>query len=777
MKIYLDPFGLLPASDVLEVVDDPSYVAARQLLLAFLRSPANPSRDVVVRQQPWTQWFEDLPGMLAVRISPLATLREQHPVTAFPGDLTDTDVQELNLLSTTGIEPTVAGITNHFFGGLFQVPVTTESPTIYELARFIAQKPAALNKRYLRQLWSQHLNHFPAALDPLKIADVQFAKILAEGIYLGGRSEHAFDWEHEHAIWLKKSFQIHVSDLQQLKLLSWSTRPFEITDEDPKLEAKVTHLVSGELKKGISPLEILSGRYIGELRALLSSDVKVDAALLEAIEERYADILVAYPQLHTQIRSRVSPELISPPKASDLHALPLLQQLRTWQDWATKSFIPFKFWLDQVKDPSAETLELVEQHANQYGDWLFANYAALIDDERILTNTNVRQRAQQLLSPTGSRLVWLIIDGFPDAYTTLLLAALKKHGLNRTKVEYALASLPTITEIGIPALLNGLRPNADSFIGDKNKRKAALIQAYPDYHVVFSNQVRDFADTLAAESDLCCLHWLDIDSYQHKEDRQIEGTRAEYIGQELDKRIGLLATAMRLTADRRTRLLISTDHGTTRCLRNESGISNRKIKEAAAEPHERCIKLVGKLADEQLDPLETYHLTKELTHNPDDWVAARGYRYFGSNDSGYRHGGLSPEETIVPIVVAEVSELVVAELTVSYFGTKKLELGKTFKEVQIRVHNPNAFALELRSLTIAEDPKTQFTLPSQLEPNGKITLKSSLKLPSSLRPQGGYINVTASLEYVVQGEPYANQVTFPLPIQQAELDDFDFDSL
>lgn len=777
MKIYLDPYGLRPASDAIEIVDDVSYIQSRQLLLAYLRNPASPSRDVVVRQHPWTQWFEDLPKALTVRVSPLALLREQHPVAAFPGDLTDGDVQELNLLSNTDIEPTVTGITKHFFGGLFQTPATTESATVYVLARFIAQQPFVLTKRYLRHLWNQHLNHFPTALEPLKAADAKFANALAEGIYLGGKSELASDWEHEHAVWLKKSYHINTSDLQQLKLLSWSTRPFKLTAADPKLESKVTHFVSSELKKGVSPLEALPGRYLGELRALLSSGIKVDAELLEAIEERYADILSENPQLHAQIRSRVSPELVCPPKASDLLALPRLQQLRTWQDWAIKSFIPYKFWLDQVKDPSAETLELVEQHANQYSDWLFANYATLIDDERVLTNTNVRQRVQKLLTPAGSRLVWLIIDGLPDAYTPLLLAALKKHGLNRTKVEYALTSLPTITEIGIPTLLNGLRPDADSFIGDKNKRKAALVQAYPDYDVVFSNQVRDFAETLAAESDLCCLHWRELDSYQHKEDREIEGTRAEFIGQELDKRIGLLAEAMRLTADRRTRLLISTDHGATRCLRNESGISNKKIKEAAAEPHERCIKLVGKLADEQLDPLETYHLTKELTHNQDDWVAARGYRYFGSNDSGYRHGGLSPEETIVPVVIAEASDLIVAELTVSYFGTKELELGKTFKEVQIRVHNPNAFAVELHNLTIAEDPKTQFALPSQLEPNGKITLKSSLKLPSSLRPQDGYVNVTASLNYVVQGEPYTNQVTFPLPIQQAELDDFDFDSL
>jgi hypothetical protein len=776
MRIYLDPFGLQPVSGALEVTDDASYVVARQLLLAFMRSPDRPSRDVVVRDEPWTQWFDDLPTTLAVPVSPLAKLRDRWPGVALPADLTDKDVQELGLLLGTEVEPTLTGIAKHFFAGAFHSVVSTEPATVYALARYVAQKPPALNKDYLRKLWSQRLDSLPLALEPLKAADATFAKILAEGIYLGGRPELTSDWEHENALVLGKTYQVSLTDLQQLKLLGWTIRPFNVTDIDPKSEQKITQLVSAALKKGTSPLDMLSGRYVGELRALLSAATRLDAAILQTIEARYADILSNETYLHGQLRALVTPELLAPPTAADLSLLALPQQLRTWQEWATTSFIPYKFWLDQVKQPTAEALDQVEEYANLYGDWLFAHYATLIDDERILTSSNVRQRAQQLLSPNDSRLIWLIIDGLPDAYTSLLTAALKKHGLNKIKVDYALTTLPTITAIGIPALLNGLRPNASSFI--PIKRKEALIQAYPDHRVVFSNQPRDFADTLVAEADLCCLHWRELDSYQHKEDREIEGTRAEHIGHELDKRIGLLAAAMRQTPDRRTRLLISTDHGATRCLRNESGISNRKIKEATAEPHERCIKLVGKLAEEQLDTKETYHLTKEMTHNQDDWVAARGYRYFGSNDSGYRHGGLTPEETIVPVLIAEASDLIVNDLLMSYFGTKELELGKTLKDVQLRIQNPNTFAIELRGLSIAQDPKIQFSLPSQLDSNGSITLKVNLKLPSSLRPQGGYVNLNASLEYMVQGENYTAQVTFPVSIQQAnELDDFDFDSI
>lgn len=778
MKIYLDPFSLQPASEALEVSDEASYVVARRLLLDFMRSNGQNNRDIIVRQKPWIEWFIDLPQSLIAQVSPLGLLRQKYPNVTLPVDLTEQDVQELNLLSDIDFEPSAVGITKHFFGNLFKQLVNPDAPTVYALARFVKQNPTVLTKRYLYRVWTQHLGHLPGVLDPLKVADFAFAQALAEGIYLGGSPELAFDWEHDNTVWLKNNYQVQVSELQQLKLLNWIKRPFKPTDNDPVVEQKIKQRVTAELKKGTSPLELLQGHYSGELRAVLSAAIKVDTALLSVLEARYENITANDPQLLSKLRSLVNPELVAPPAEQTLTGLSLSQQLRVWQDWAITSFIPYKFWLDQVKRPPAEVLDEVEKFSNQYGDWLFANYSALIDDERILTNSNVRQRVQQLLSSTDSRVIWLIIDGLPDAYTPLLTAALRKHGLNKIKVEYALTALPTITEIGIPALLNGLRPDASSFISDSSKRKEALVQAFPNNEVVFSNLPGSFAKTLEADSDLCCLHWRELDEYQHKEDNEIEGTRADYISYELDKRIGLLAAAMQANPNRRTRLLISTDHGATRCLRNEYGISNKKIREAAAKSHERCVKLIGKLEHEHLDAEETYHLTRAITYNQDDWVVARGYRYFGRNDHGYRHGGLSPEETIVPVLVAEVGAVLVTELAISYFGKKELELGKTLKEVLFRVQNPNDFIVELRGLSIAEDPRTEFILPAQIAPNSSVTLKTKLKLPLSLRSQNKSASLTASLEYVVQGDSYTAQASISVPIQQAnELDDFDFDNL
>lgn len=166
--------------------------------------------------------------------------------------------------------------------------------------------------------------------------------------------------------------------------------------------------------------------------------------------------------------------------------------------------------------------------ATQYGYWLFANYAALLSHGGILTNRAVRGGVADLLAAPNSRVLWLIIDGFPAAYLPLLHEALTRHGLHAVRTDYALAPLPTITEIGIPPLLNGLRPDDPAFTTD---RAEALRRAFPHKSVAFAAVVGRFAEALATETDLCCLHWTDLDEYQHRPEYKIEGTRTKHIRQ------------------------------------------------------------------------------------------------------------------------------------------------------------------------------------------------------------------------------------------------------
>jgi PglZ domain len=770
-KIYLDAFSLLATADTFEVVDDATYVAARSQLLAQVRLPHMKHQNILVQRKPWTQWFTDLPEQVEC-ITPLGELRKLYPLVKLPSNLTDQDVLDLKLLKAS-IEPSEQAITKIYFNALLPSS-SVKSEFLYFISRYIIEKSHIFKIRFLKHLWEQNLTHLPAILHPLRSGNVAFANILSEGLYLRNWLELLQDWQHKHAATLKKDFGSPIADL--LPFLSSNsladTFQFDASTLELQYELAIKKHTFKVLKSENSHFLTLPGRYKAELQAIIEFAPLLNANEKQLLENKYAKHLTANAALHKQLSSLVPPLLAQTPT---LTGLTLPKQYVAWQQWATSSFIPYKFWLDQLKTRTEAQVEDVEKMAILYGDWLFDNYSALMGHDDILTNRAVRHRIAALLENPNNRVIWLIIDGLPAVYTSLLSSALQKHSFNRVQTDYALAPLPTITEIGIPALLTGLRPDAKAFTA---KREEGLAQSFPKSKTVFTASVGYFAEKLAEESDLCCLHYVGIDSFQHKPESQITKSRAAVIEAEINEQIDGIIAAMQLTPGRNTKLVITTDHGATKCLRNASGIINSKIKAATLQSHERCVKLNSSLTPGQLDANETYHLTKDITHNTEEWIVARGYRYFGANDTGYRHGGLSPEETIVPIVVAEMVEFDYEELTIGYFGSKDLQLGKTIKDVSFQVYNPNAVTVEVRELTIHVDINAQFALPILIEANSRVVLDTILKLPRTLTPQKGFVALATTIAYLVHGEAITTQTSCSVPIQKAnEADDLDFDAL
>ena len=778
-RIVLDPHYLRPLpAGALEVTDPASYRAARRHLLRAVRFPAEAAAPVVVRAGHWQHWFGDVPDWLET-VSPRRELQARYPGQPLPPALNDAAVLDLDLLHLPGLVPTAAGLRQHFFPGLpLPAAAVPSAAGLFRLATFAGANAQPLAVPYLRAEWAAALAALPPALAPLRAADAAFARLLAEGIYLSGLPAAAAEWGHEHRAALAAQHGIALADLAPL--LRWTVPPFAPAAVEAGWEQGLQKTILAGLQPLPAPLRPLSqaallpGHYRAEVLALLALAPVLAAETAAQLEQHYAAVLAADRSgLRERLRALVPPPLLPPPTAAALAALPLPAQFRCWQEWATTGFIPHKFWLDQLPDPTETQLTAVEKMADDYGEWLFANYAALLNHGDILSNRSVRGRVADLLAAPTSRVLWLIIDGFPAAYLPLLQAALTQHGLSQVQLDYVLAPLPTITEIGMPALLNGLRPDDPDFVPHPQYEEA-LRRAFPGHSTAQSSAVGYFQQKLAADTDLCCLHWWELDAYQHKPQHHIKGSRTEHIRRELDEYIGELAAEMRRLPDRHTHLVISTDHGATRCLRNQSGIKNRKINEAATKRHERCVKLDNKSLlneAEHLDPAETYFLPPSLTHNPDPWVVARGYRYFGSNDAGYRHGGLTPEETIVPLVVATLGTLAPKPLRLTYPETRPLVLGSTLADAAFLLENPNDFAVQLRELRLLEDAKATLPLTAVLAPRARLPLAVSFKLPRNVSVASGQVALTAEIRCVVQGEERTERVSLTIKLPINELDD------
>lgn len=575
-------------------------------------------------------------------------------------------------------------------------------------------------------MWDEKLSSLPDTLLPLREADKAFCQALSEGIYMGGIPTLVKDWEYNYAVNFKVAYGISLKELTPL--VCWSVRSFP---DDPDQEALLTEklLILLEENKEVDQTKnlILPGLYRAEIDAILSCTTILTTEQLHYIEKKYAHLLTK--ERLFQLQRLVPPTLEPIPNLADLS---LTKQAEAWRKWAVESFIPYKFWLDGLTDPQAIQLYSVELLATQYGDWLFANNAALLALSDVPTNYGIIEQIRELLEVKNSAVIWFIIDGFPAIFVPMLEQILCEHGLVRQTKHYAFAALPTITEVGIPAQLCGLTPDSSAFTED---RSIALDQAFSNYTTTFTAVVNKFQGALDSKVDLCCLHWQGIDQLMHKDDNDFENSmaRVKSIRNALDERISKLAKAINSRTDRPTKLIISTDHGMTKCLRNAMNIKNAKLVEAAATTRERSVRLEGKLLTVHLDKEETYYLTSDITRNPTAYVSARGYRYFGSNDRGYRHGGLTPEETVVPIIVASMAVFAVKPLQITYYGsTDGLEQGKTIKGFTVQIQNRNAFAIEVLTLTLKEDPNGDFGLPVHINPLSAVKVTATIKIAQRL---------------------------------------------
>lgn len=770
MKIYIDKYHLQKyANDTLEVVDTTSYVKARQEILSFFLSKKSSFKSIHVFQKPYFNWFNDLDEYTEV-VSPKGFLCKKNNVNNLPENLSDEDIIDMGLIEL-GIEPTEKEIIKYYLGQSLPTDLS-KIDSLYTITQIAIEKSDSFNKKYIKRFWAEYFRsqsekvnvQTNLILKPIMALDLEICDIISEGIYCCKDVAYIEEWLHNNAQIFRK---LDVSTKSIKKLLS-----------DTIINLKPNHLYDTKLvrfcTKRLLEKEILwnnlSGFYNAEIIAILNSKPKLSSEDLISLLKKYS-ALITDRQKH-ELSKLVIPTLEATPL---IDGMPFDQQVKKWQNWAINSFIPYKFYLDnQSSEIEGNEISKIEKMSECYSDWLFNNLESIYRQDLTLTNLDIITKINQVLQQSNPKIIWLIIDGFPAFYQPLLESVLKENGINKIKTEWSFAVLPTITEVCIPTMLSG---KFESSISDSN-RTNLLVNSSIHRKCIYTSQLRDFHQNISADVDIACFHAIDIDKLLHKNDSEFAEGREIEIKTILQKLIEPISKVIKSSTERQIKFVISTDHGATKCLENGRNITNPKLLEAAKDkPRERCIRLEGKLKNENIDTSEMYMLPKEISRNIDDWAIARGYRYFGRNDSGYRHGGLSPEETIVPVMFCEISNIEPVILLIKYLGNKKLAFGKTEKDFNIQIKNMSVSTIKLIEVLIEEDANCIFELPEKLEGNNYISLKSNLKLPRKLEPKAtnGELDLTINIKYLLLGESIEQKYSFTIFTEKDEFgDDFDF---
>jgi hypothetical protein len=744
MRIIIDEYNLETYSDAFLVTDDKTFIESRKLILNFKRGDNKLQyKTIVINSNPYCYWFYDVVNEIDLeRILPSKLLQNKFKNIKIDEELEEKDIVSLNLIKDT-IEPTEISIINKYIGS-FLLNTINLKEVLYEITNFAKDPPKIfLNSKYLHLKWTKYLNIIDCKTDlirslvsKIKEGDKDLCKVINRLIYMSNSKTLLREFMHDEMTYLQSSLNCSAHDLE----LFFTESKFT-TSSSVEYEIKIERFFKTLFQEDVTEFFNEKSNYKATLKAYLSQVKSISEGDKDIIFSNYSSLLDY--ELEEKIRWLIKPELVPPPL---LDGMSLSAKIDAWHNWAVKIFIPFKFYLDEF--PNDNDIKLVEEYANVYSDWLFNSYSDIIQSG-IKTNYNITNKIHDELSE--SSVIWLIIDGFPAAYTETLNSILKSHGINKIKESYNFAALPTITEIGMPTQLGGVFPQSTGYTTNKED---ALKTAFKSKNVIFKNSIKHFGNALDSDFDLCCLHWHEIDDFMHKEDNNIDTLRIDEIKRLLDSRIKQIANVIKSTSDKKIKLIISTDHGSTKCLTKGLTIKNSSLLEACNDnPKERCVELTKTLSKVHLDENEIYYLKKEVSLNTKDWALARGYRYFGRFDYGYRHGGLTPEETIVPFLICEIAQNEIIPIKVFISGDKDLRLGYT-DGIKVVIKNENDAVVDIHKIRILEDHNFIITSNQKINPLSSKAYDANVKLPKNVTIKDRKAQMNVVIDYSLFGEKH-----------------------
>jgi hypothetical protein len=494
----------------------------------------------------------------------------------------------------------------------------------------------------------------------------------------------------------------------------------------------------------------------------------VPLGLREAAAGLYADFLLSRPQLlQLQHLRELVPLLGSAPQAQLLqNALPPTEPAdlppnatpATVLQWATAEYLPYRRWQAGLSDTQAVPTTRVAALATQFEDWLLANYPALL----VSPNTGLlhMQQAETLrFTRTQEVTLWVVPDGLGwlDAQTLAdhIHAATAGH-LTPPRATACLGLLPTITSLTKEPLLRSTTARALPLARPNHIRRERSIRG----HLNPADHLRD-----VQPGDLFIWTPLDPDSAYHGQyDRPTIQQRVAHLLQVMAQQ--LAAAVQAIPASLALRVIITTDHG------RQLGSSPRSVAiPAGFESHGRAAYAVNQ--NPAVVPLPADLARPELAWLEPEafglpcWAATvRGNVAFRTNntDAGgllhFPHGGLWPEEVVVPWLVAEriaTAPALTARLSGHGLARGRGELTLTLTNPSAQVYtlvslaltSPEGFAVSLslngQSLPATATHTQVLTLENWPSPTQLAGLQAKLQLTDAQSRPSGLANFAVHL--------------------------------
>jgi hypothetical protein len=408
--------------------------------------------------------------------------------------------------------------------------------------------------------------------------------------------------------------------------------------------------------------------------------------LLGAVELRFRPIRSRTEKSLALLRRLIKPAFPSEPLPS--------WNAERWLSWVRFEYMPFYSWLE-AQDARDDTLS---EYAATFADWYFDNFVALKngEPERFAYSGLYRER-ENIKSQDAVTLV-LLLDNFNFVHFEALQRAFTAHGITLASCEPAFSLVPTATQVCKAALITTTGDPVDL----KQRGYADLVErdwSFPTIQksAVYLPNIGAFQQLSQRDADIYFLNFLPVDEALHQDYLETGRPHAEVIFEHLvTVAQSIKDFATRFMLEKRLLVYVVSDHGSTRIAHGVVNVLDASYyKSVADKKHRRYLAV----ADDKFEALpqvvgqQCYLIDRHKFHTEQSYVAARRYyRFLETTEHFYVHGGLTPEEVVVPLARFTFSPAAPVNPTIRIVHTEYRYSVKS--RVPIEIGNPNPFALE-----------------------------------------------------------------------------------
>lgn len=448
-----------------------------------------------------------------------------------------------------------------------------------------------------------------------------------------------------------------------------------------------------------------------------------------------------------------------------------------WLRWATQQYMPYYAWV--INTGRGRTHQ--QACALRYSDWLYTQYPSwLNDDQSPLLLRQYQDMSTLVDSDQQIIVIWLIIDGMTWWQGNLMREICERYGLHTQVQRAGIAILPSITSVSKRALVTG-QPTIDltqKTISDAARVKLAqsTIPAKVGYNL--SATVEDLQRGDAARVFIVLFNLLDALAHQTATFTDNPGIRG-YL-EDLASKLRSAQQAC-LAHGRQLHVLIGSDHGSTLLPADAPSIplpqTVREIDDIWEPelPGQEAQRPGTRAAATDLDRIPSvdqqiwYMLDRDGFQLDRHYLVPRGYRYIKRRPTGWTHGGLTPEETIVPLLHLTTTLPHLIALHIEFHGTLRVGQAGT---ITATVRNPNPFPVEDLTLRVSEatDKVTIIYL-------GALEQQEVEILFAAITAQGSELPIPYEVRYNALGIPRYDTAQAQISLRRLQTEDTAFDDM